>query len=257
MAKIHHMTLKVAEKAGIILTSEGDDVQAFWPKHNRTLSHRDAKIALGAMQLVQMLTLEYPGVRMEIVNGDFCLFGTKEGADAEPFYTFDNLPTLQEVLDVCADEDVDPNDGEVEQTEDEERGGSIVPEKYRALYAEAGHPDNCGDWLAVVLENTTHDQNGFVGELFRAVLEANGIDVTAAWADPSNSSIFGWSGRFRMTGRNKLETVVAVRGSLILPNGDVLPVPADDLAILRQKRRAAVTKAERAAAKAAPKEEGA
>jgi hypothetical protein len=97
----------------------------------------------------------------------------------------------------------------------EEKPGSVVKTKYRAIYAERGHPTHCGDELAVKLNNLVLDGSRCNIEYFKMILDANGVDMSK-YRTTGN----GWQGRYRMTGRNKLAKVVhSNNGVLKLPNG--------------------------------------
>ena len=110
--------------------------------------------------------------------------------------------------------------------EEEEPSGSVVKDKFRARYAELGHPSHCGDWLADILNNLLKANGQTDMERCKAIYEANGVDMSKY-----KTSGNGWQGRYRMTGRNKLAKLLFDREFLLAPglNGEMeqYPVPAE------------------------------
>jgi len=98
--------------------------------------------------------------------------------------------------------------------EDEEpEGGSVVKNVYRMRYAEAGHPNHCGDWLAETLNNLILGKTMTDLDNFEALCDVNGVSL-AKYKRTGN----GWQGRLRMTGRNLLaRKVYAAGGRMVLP----------------------------------------
>ena len=93
--------------------------------------------------------------------------------------------------------------------------GSVVTNRYRALYSENGHPTHCGDALATLLNSICNNRKGTNLELFEEICAANGVDLTKY-----NRSTKGWQGRLRMTGRNLLAKRVAENGGILkMPEG--------------------------------------
>lgn len=90
------------------------------------------------------------------------------------------------------------------------KGGSVVSEKYRARYAEMGHPTHCGDWLAELLNNLCLTKKDTDLDRFEAICAANGVDTSKYKRDG-----VGWQGRIRMTGRNLLAKRVYLAGGVI------------------------------------------
>jgi hypothetical protein len=114
-------------------------------------------------------------------------------------------------------------DEKPEEEEPEEKIGSVVKTKYRAIYAERGHPTHCGDELAVKLNNLVLDGSRCNIEYFKMIMDANNVDMSK-YRTTGN----GWQGRYRMTGRNKLAKVVHSNGGLLkLPNGEELRMSQD------------------------------
>jgi len=110
--------------------------------------------------------------------------------------------------------------------EEEKPSGSVVKDKYRAKYAEMGHPSHCGDWLADILNNLVKAGEHTDMERCKAIYEMNGVDMSKY-----KTSGNGWQGRYRMTGRNKLAKLLFDREVLLAPgmNGETeqYPVPAE------------------------------
>lgn len=119
----------------------------------------------------------------------------------------------------------------LEASEEEKPSGSVVKIKYRAIYAERGHPAHCGDELAVKLNNLVLNGSKTDIEYFKMILDANGVDM-AKYKTTGN----GWQGRYRMTGRNMLAKKVHAEGGVLkLPNGDELHMSAEWMAAQRFK----------------------
>lgn len=93
--------------------------------------------------------------------------------------------------------------------------GSIITNRYRAVYSESGHPTHCGDALATLLNTMCVNKAGTNMELFEAICAANGVDLSKY-----NRTSKGWQGRLRMTGRNLLAKKVKENGGkLMMPKG--------------------------------------
>lgn len=210
-----------------------------------------------ATKLAATLLAEYPKLTLEVIDGDDIdhevytnecggFVVTHDGG--EEVYSGDKVPELAEILDTAIEMSL-----ELESYEEEEEkpSGSVVPEEYRIQYKEkSSNGQTCGDWLAEFLVGQTHNAQGFNVEDFTAILNANGVDMTAKWAKLPESGQPGWTGRYRMNGRQVLERLVAERGWI---NGmvDRFVVPEPDMAILRAKHAKHLAKLDRAMAKAA------
>lgn len=93
--------------------------------------------------------------------------------------------------------------------------GSVVTNRYRALYTELGHPTHCGDEMATVLNNLCANKAGTNLEIFEAICAANSVNLARY-----NRTKKGWQGRLRMTGRNLLAKVVLQQGGVLkMPEG--------------------------------------
>lgn len=124
-------------------------------------------------------------------------------------------------------------------TEDDEKSGSVVSDKYRLKYKELGHPTHCGDWLADTLNGLVLNKGGTNLELFEAICNLNGVDTSKYKRDG-----VGWQGRLRMTGRNLLaKAVYMAGGELKVMQGDTIEVikaPKDWMTAQRFKMPKAV-----------------
>lgn len=126
----------------------------------------------------------------------------------------------------------------VGEEEDDTTGGSVVKQEYRIRYAEAGHPNHCGDWLANMLNQLVLGKSSTDIEKFDAICAANGVDLSKY-----NRTTPGWQGRLRMTGRNLLaRKIYLANGVLVVPeiartdaNVGELRAPADWMAAQRYK----------------------
>ena len=129
-----------------------------------------------------------------------------DGTDEE----YESAVKWDEEWDAAADKVVEDGD------DDAPKGGSVVGEKYRAKYSEAGHPTHCGDWLAETLNELCIGANRTDIARFEAICSANGVDTSKYRREGT-----GWQGRIRMTGRNLLAKKVYMAGGLLLaPSAD-------------------------------------
>lgn len=121
---------------------------------------------------------------------------------------YQNAVAWDEAWDAAADEH--------EAEEEAEKGGSVVNEKYRAKYAELGHPEHCGDWLAQIFNNQVKTKEGTDVARVDAIAAANGVDNSKY-----DRTRPGWQGRLRMTTRNLLAKVIWLNdGVFRIPEGD-------------------------------------
>lgn len=202
-----------------------------------------------AEKLAGILAAEYPMLVIEAsYNEDRSrVVGFIVAANEENIYTGEKVPELADLLEACEDLGIDPEEG----VEEETRGGSIVPDEYRAKYREvSSNGQTCGDWLAEFLTLQCHNLDGFQVSDFAALLTNNEVDQSGAWAKLPESGQKGWVGRWRMNGRQTLEKTVARAGFIIGVNGERFEVPVDELAALRGKHAAYLAKLAKAEAKA-------
>jgi len=230
--RIHHTQKAQAQKIGVLLSlKDAKTVEAFWPERAVTTTGASASEALDKMRELQANThdedqqeqvepsiepdtesntepakpeiprdskgvpLDGGTAHAEGFTAADCPY-TSETDDEEQYAAFE---TWNEEFDAHADE------------AEEEKGGSVVKEEYRARYAEMGHPTHCGDDLAVLLNNLCQtSKNGTDLSRFEAICEANGVNL-AKYNRTSN----GWQGRLRMTGRNMLAKRVYEAGGVL------------------------------------------
>lgn len=202
-----------------------------------------------AVKLASLLDAEYPVIFLEPVRNEVDhVIGWKAYAEHETgrklIAESDKVPELADLLEVCEEEGIDPEG----DAEDERPAGSIVREEYRKRYHESSsNGQSCGDWLAEWLtEQTWSPVNGLMVEDFTAILNANGVDMTRPWAKLPESGQNGWRGRYRMNGRQSLEKHVAFNGYVYTAQGAEVEVPADELAVLRQRHAKWVEKQRKA-----------
>jgi hypothetical protein len=241
MTKIHHATAKRAASFEIDLASNEDEmIIASWG--GLTLEGGDAKITLNGMILWQKLEREYPGAAKVSIDGDDVTVTVGDTS-----YTVEDIFDIDGSYAEIGDEMGEQLEAAIEEVEDEEAIGSVVPMHYRAIYAERGNANHCGDWLAETLNGIFETDGRFDANLFRIFLVANGVPMTGKWASLPESGQKGWEGRYRMNGRQILEKYAAKAGKLVFQTGE-LEVPAEALAALRAKHAKWLAKAEKAEA---------
>lgn len=239
MARIHHATAAKAEKAGIELETDHDRnvVVAKWGEYE--YPHTDAKIALEAAMLDRTFRLEYPALSLQMPEGDLFLV---EHTDAEgektTLWEDGELPSLAFILELCDSNELDPEVGFAEAEEEEKAAKVVVADHYKKEYAARGNPNNCGDWLAITLEEQCKTKEGIDVDRFTDILNLNGVPMTGKWAALPTSGQRGWQGRYRMNGRQKLEVIVATRGSLFLAEGHKIAADRDWLEAMLAKHPA-------------------
>lgn len=253
-SNIHHTHVKQAEKIGVILEPAELGVKAVWPSRGVHIHGPNAKEALARIKAKQAEIFkqeqdddEEERAPIEEYPGEVTDPGETSGPNSGRAFkednplTIDGVPTNgrmahqkgfavvdnpftgeQEYESAVWEEEWEDSAAEAldEKPEEEapEKPGSVVKTKYRAIYAERGHPTHCGDELAVKLNNLVLDGSHCNIEYFKMILDANGVDMSKY-----NTTNNGWQGRYRMTGRNKLAKVVHSNGGVLkLPNGDEL-----------------------------------
>lgn len=244
---VHQATVKRAADKGILIEEapEGSDYQyrAFWPERAMELWDSDAKALVDKAIHARMMTLEH-GIKFDQEDDTITVtfqdndLGTIE-ADCTPAAFKDGvIAALEEITgEMRAGASEEANEAE------EEPLHSVVPEKYKQLYKEAGHAGNCGDWLAqVLIEHTSTNGQLDVAKL-DAVAQANGVD-NSKWNRTSN----GWQGRLRMTTRNVLVRIVATKGVLVIDDQELKAPDAWVRANAPKVKEAAVKKIKAAGA---------
>lgn len=248
MAKIHHATAKKAEALGVVLEATDDAVRAT-SKLGQTFVDVDPKRAVVLCTVADVVRTDYPGLRMLQVEGDARVLDASED-NASSFYTVDAGPLdhdnlLADILEAAEAEGIDAEAGLEEADEEASAARVVVAERYKQAYAERGNRNHCGDWLAKTLDGefdmSVDGVLRFDTDAFTTCLIENGVEMVGKWAALPSSGQKGWVGRYRMNGRQRLEFQVAKRGILTLRGTDI-EVPAEDLAILRNKHPKAVAK---------------
>jgi len=210
---IHHTIIKNAEKFGIIMsevdTDNGTVAKAHWAEYNQTFVHPDPKKARDAAILQQTFTREYPN--LQLVNGSgnnwpFHVVAADDVAEilVEDADVSDKAAVLADALERCEELGIDPEAG----YEEPEDTGQIVPSKYRTEYAEAGHPDDCGDFLAEY-------SRGLALEEFIAMCAENGVVPTAKLNKAMDIQTRGWQGRVRMSMGLMLRKAIEMNGEFV------------------------------------------
>ena len=228
---IHHATKTKAEAEGIAIAQDDTGITTAGE-----MRHASAKVALSAALLARAIESEYPAIRLAQDEDDTALIlrHTETGDDIASWEDGD-IPDLATVLDAAIEAGIDPEEGAEEQAP-----VVVVAPLYKQRYAEGGHPEHCGDWLAYSLEGAFllpaigKAAPAFDTDAFSSCLTDNGIELVGKWAALPTSGQPGWQGRYRMNGRQKLERQVAASGELVL-HGETQPVPEDALAALRAK----------------------
>ena len=113
-----------------------------------------------------------------------------------------------EEWDAAFDEAADAEAAE----QDEDAGGSVVASKFRQRYAEQGHPNHCGDWLAEIFNNIVGDSKHLNVEALDELAVLNNVDNTKY-----NRTNPGWQGRLRMTTRNLIAPKAFKDGVIHVP----------------------------------------
>lgn len=260
---IHHTLIKKAERMGVILSEQGNSVGFQIPQFNITGNASSAKLALQMAdeKIKARRQAEYEEAQsptpfdapsadvgssetpttpsgantslIERING-VAIDGAvaySEGTSAAdcPYSSenedaYDDFIRWNEEWDAAADA----------ETEDK-GGGSVVSDKFRAKYAEMGHPTHCGDQLAEVLNELVLNKGGTNIELFEEICNLNGVSLAKYKHEGK-----GWEGRLRMTGRNLLAKKVYLNeGVLKLPqtiSGGQFQMSAEWMAAQRFKK---------------------
>lgn len=260
MTKIHHRTATKAANKSIMLEEapEGSDFlyRAFWgpkPAEEGDYTQRvqpiefwsnDPSELCDAAVWAKMMVVENPGLSFEQDGAIVTIaFGHRELGEVESLT--DLVSTTQDVLDELTDEEREEAMTAAEESEDDERSGSVVPDKYKRQYAENGHPGNCGDWLALTLEPLVSTPKGFDVDAMDEIARLNGVDTSKL-----NRESRGWQGRYRMTTRNMLVKAVCKAGHLNVPAteaGDTIAAPSEWLVANTPKPKEAGSKRPKAA----------
>jgi hypothetical protein len=239
MKTLHHTYVKKAAKIGVQLTLRDNRVRAFWPERNLEIFAADGKEAIEQMQEAQnhMVDQELEDKFVEDpihtidkvpTNGRQAFHKGFMAADC-PYAELPNSVDFDRwnaEFDAAADEPIPPPE------EEEKKPASVVKPKYRAIYAELGHPTTCGDELAMKIDNLVKNAKGTNIEYLDAILKVNEVDMSKY-----NRTNPGWQGRYRMTGRNMLAKRVHANGGVLkLPDTTELRMSADWMSSQRFQR---------------------
>jgi len=248
---IHHATVKRAAAQGFLIadSTENEDAFRLTPQTTKTeagydaavakafgaewaIEGDDAKALVDAIPHLRMLVIEHGIDVSQPDDFDLLLSVSIDGEDMALVEPNVAVADLDEEVVAEAAASAASLGYELADEEEEDNRASVVPHTYKKRYADAGHPNHCGDWLAAQLNGECLGDDGFNLDVFQSICEANGVDL----APYLRRKTRGWQGRARMTGRNKLTTaIVQANGVLILPasaTGDDREVqaPADWLA---------------------------
>ena len=206
--------IKTHDDSRIIVRNEYDPFEIAVFNHDRTLApYRGYAIPTDAYNAIAILDQsKKPWLTTKVPDN---------GAEAhKQGFTADDNPFRGDEDDDASTEKADAWDAEFDEAieadeEPEDAGGSVVKEVYRIRYAEAGHPNHCGDWMAQTHNNFVIGKAQTDLDVFERICNENGVSL-AKYKREGN----GWQGRLRMTGRNLLSRVVyANDGLLKLPAG--------------------------------------
>lgn len=222
-----------AKKAGVELTFKDEGVIARVKEPNIAIAYGEGdedatdadgesyfelgagNAALAAAEFWMGSLTDLPGVSIQRdVGEDFV--ASKDGKEIA------RDPDMEDLLTTLTEGGEDAGD------EDEETDkGTVVPEKFKKLYAEVSKERggvDCGDWLAdqmakFCLIPVKEGRKKTMTDLdrFEDICLANGVDKAKMAALRSGTP--GWQGRFRMTGRNLLTPIVAAKGVLFVTAG--------------------------------------
>ena len=174
---VHNAIVKKAQKFGIIMEDLGNEedrnerFKAIWPEYNQVLFGPEAKYLLDDMIAVREMRKHWASFDVKIQDDNTVVIkvrGTNiEVSGMRANAAFDVAKKAWQEARSELDIDDEEEDNEIEAEidaahagDEEERVGSVVSEKYRARYAETGHPNNCGDWLREVLDNLCKNKAG-------------------------------------------------------------------------------------------------
>lgn len=225
---IHHATAKKAAALGIDLRVDdfnGDAMIRATSAHVSVL-WADAPGAVVAHQKVADVLTNNPDLifqQFEDEDGELQYRLDDKGGCRAREYDLDAAITTT-LENIANDVWVDGDTGEeIEADEEEEDKGSVVSNVYKVRYKERGRKQDCGDWLALQLEDLTRvavAEDGKSSEVIDmdrlyTILDAN--DVSFRKYLDNNAFNRGWQGRFRMTTRMILAKRVADKGFLFVP----------------------------------------
>lgn len=230
---IHHATLKRATALGIELVADEDGTVTA-TKGDIELVGEDPKALISFVAVAAMLETEYGGFTTNDEGHVTCDEADYE-TDIDP--TVDWQKEVARIVEEATAAGWEP----------EEREGSVVvAERYKAEYRARGDASGCGDWLHQTLkrfssEYTDHEGNSriaFDEPSFTKMLVNNGIEIKGKFAQMPIHGGKGWEGRYRMNGRQMLESpLLRAKGVLVLEDGSEVVMPQEDYEELLSKPR--------------------
>lgn len=241
---IHHATAKRADKLNVKL-NENDarpSHQHYAAEHAHFVLHAgDVKALVDECAAIVTLISNYPSFKWNVEEDDTVTIAVpKYRIEVKGQRAIHALElAVAAWMEAIANEDEagegDEEEEEIEaEVEEKSAGGSVVPNRYRVMYAEAGHVDNCGDWMADWLKSRTVKDDG------RADITA--IDILAGIneisLDKYDRTNRGWEGRLRMTFGNILRAKVAKTGKVkdyINAEPTEIDAPAEWMAEMAEK----------------------
>lgn len=244
-----------AKKAGLTITeTQAGENTIYIAIHDDTgcqITHTDAQKAVDCCAVLKSIAVEYPSVLISQETPDDTVsfrFVAQAQIDKElkTIHTFETscpdklrdecFESVHKLMDLGVEI-------EAEEEEEEIKTASVVPPRYRQIYHEVSDGTNCGDWLALTLNEFCKDgiskRAPFLLERFHHILVLNNVSLSGAWVNNRNS---GWQGRFRMTGRNMLTKVVGTQGFLTVgypeTPDDVKELEAPEAWLVKNRRKA-------------------
>lgn len=238
---IHHATIKSAAAKGIalVLHEDREAVEALYSASGLAVEAtvEDDEATAAAKQawadLDDVMAYNADEANLFTVrwaDGDFIAW--RRTASIDDIVARDPVwEDLRETLDSGEGLDKD----EPADEDEPETTGSVVPARYKVLYAERGDPTHCGDWLAVTLQSLCRvtEDGKEVTDLDRLEAIANANGVAPERYGKLGVITNGWQGRYRMTVRNMLTKRVADKGFIFIPEGcgvdadEERPAPAE------------------------------
>lgn len=178
-----------------------------------------------AERLEIALQAEYKGIELDVQcaegSKDYTLFATCDGIEID---WAGEVPSLSDVLEAFQEHEVTEEQmlgGEPDDEDEEPEGSrSVVREGYRQEYrVVSSNKQTNGDWLAETLTTLFWDsKEGFNTAGFEALLDQNGVDMSAPWAQVLGTK--GGAGRFRMNGRQALEKRIALADRFVMTGAE-------------------------------------
>ena len=211
---MHHTTRKKAHDAGLEVTEtqQADGSYLYQVTDQRIdFVSDDPKAIVAAAILFNQISppKEYPFVSAVFDEEEYSVSMEHPEEDVLG-YTADNI---EDAWVGFTEEYADQINEAADEVEDEDEGGSIVPQKYRDEYKARGDATRCGDVFCEYIDPLTrfpNEKGKMVADLeaTRAVALANGIEKD--WPNLNK-------GQRCMNWRNMIRAKVKKTGQLVLP----------------------------------------